>query len=455
MDDSDSESEVTFRKDDGFSSVENNTVGHSVSSESQNHDSQSENIQSIEQISSDIMRELGKQLDSFSQEIYRNLDEIRSEMRQQISEIRTDVNGLVKRVDHLEKKLEGDNGLGQSFSRGDNYNNSRVQDRNENHQEPDHTLFRPMTSKSNTRLKPQTYNGSEDFEEYLSQYEIIAQINNWDYKEKSLYLAGSLSGSARTVLTELSTQDRQDYDSLVDILNMRYGSVERSEMYRARLQTKVRGKEESLSELAQSIRKLTRQAYPTADSSLINILALDHYIDSIQDSELRLRLRELRPKNINEAETHAVRLEAHRLADRQRGKAVKSVQITDKSPAEASMCQENRHPVTNDGEVLDIGSLTRCMFNLDRSTKLLVKALNNQGNKPANQPQRQPSVWNNNSNRQHGPTNNGPSRGDNRNRQNHSFRQGAHPFPNGNQRGDNFQNCQPNYRHQNQASGNR
>jgi hypothetical protein len=56
-----------------------------------------------------------------------------------------------------------------------------------------------------------------------------------------------------------------------------------------------------LPELAQSIKKLTRQAYPSAQSSLTSGLALEHFIDAIPDGNLRLRLRESNPKSIHQA----------------------------------------------------------------------------------------------------------------------------------------------------------
>lgn len=63
-------------------------------------------------------------------------------------------------------------------------------------------------------------------------------------------------------------------------------------MYRAQLKTKTRGSNKTLHELAQSIKKLTRKAYPTADQTCISILALDQFIDALPDPEMRLRLRE-------------------------------------------------------------------------------------------------------------------------------------------------------------------
>ncbi|CAC5374211.1 unnamed protein product [Mytilus coruscus] len=43
---------------------------------------------------------------------------------------------------------------------------------------------------SNVTMKPQLYEGDEDLNEYLAQFEILAEINGWNYATKSLYLAG-------------------------------------------------------------------------------------------------------------------------------------------------------------------------------------------------------------------------------------------------------------------------
>lgn len=76
-----------------------------------------------------------------------------------------------------------------------------------------------------------------------------------------MYVTGSLTGNARALLSELCGNQRRDFSCLVKILNWRCGLVERSQMFRARLKTKTMGENESLPELAQSIKKLTRKAY--------------------------------------------------------------------------------------------------------------------------------------------------------------------------------------------------
>lgn len=180
------------------------------------------------------------------------------------------------------------------------------------------------------RMKPQQYDGRDDWDEYVAEFDILSDINRWGYESKSLYLAGSLKGQARAILNELSPSERRDYDKLVKALSNRFGTTNRAEMFRARLQSKTRNRDESIPELAQTIRKLTRQAYPNASSNLLDVLALDHFVDALTDPDIRFRIRESRPKNICEAEIIAVRIETHKIADRQRGKVfVRSLGVSE------------------------------------------------------------------------------------------------------------------------------
>ena len=85
---------------------------------------------------------------------------------------------------------------------------------------------------------------------------------------------------------------------------------------------KQKGESTADSELAQAVRKLTRQAYPTASLGVIEALSVDHFIDDFPDAEIRLRLREVGPETLAEAEKIAGRMEAHRIADKQRARLV-------------------------------------------------------------------------------------------------------------------------------------
>ena len=166
-----------------------------------------------------------------------------------------------------------------------------------------------------SNAKPRVFDGNEDFGDYLSQFEMVSDLNKWDYHTKSLQLASVLAGPAVGILGELTPTQRRDFDTLVKAMNTRFGSVERSELFRAQLKVLRKGKDESLSQLAQSVKKLTRQAYPNADQAMLDVLSLDYFIDALPNADIRLRIRESRPNNITAAETLAIRLETYQLAE--------------------------------------------------------------------------------------------------------------------------------------------
>ncbi|CAG2191409.1 unnamed protein product [Mytilus edulis] len=180
----------------------------------------------------------------------------------------------------------------------------------------------PDFSSGQIKMKPPPFDGTEDWEEYVSQFEILADLNKWEIHSKGLYLASSLKGSARAVLSDLNQVERRDYDKLRMALARTFGSEFKSEMYRAQLQCRFRKRDESISELATSIMKLTRQAYPKANTGLLDTLSVDYFIDALDDPDVRIRLRQTQPENITHAETLAIRLETCKSADRARHRTV-------------------------------------------------------------------------------------------------------------------------------------
>ena len=150
------------------------------------------------------------------------------------------------------------------------------------------------------KLRPQTFTGTDDdFEDFLTQFEINSEINGWNLQAKSLYLANSLTGAARALLNELNADQRRDYQSLVQKLTERYGSENRAEVFRSQLKSRVKGKGETTAQLAQAIRKLTRQAYPKVSVDVVEALAVDHFLDALPEVQIRLRLREVGPSAKN------------------------------------------------------------------------------------------------------------------------------------------------------------
>ena len=153
-----------------------------------------------------------------------------------------------------------------------------------------------------------------------------------------------MTGAARALRTELNKVQRRDFRCLVQKLKERFGSENRAEVFRSQLKSRSKGKGETTAELAQAIPKLTRQAYPQVSLDVVEVLSFDHFIDALPESEIRLRLREVGPTTLAEAECIAVRMDAHRQADKQRTRLVGKVEQN--SPGNAPNT-DGKHSQTN------------------------------------------------------------------------------------------------------------
>ncbi|KAK3734685.1 hypothetical protein QZH41_002118 [Actinostola sp. cb2023] len=202
------------------------------------------------------------------------------------------------------------------------------------------------------------YEGTTSWEDYEAQFEMVADLNDWNSEEKAAYLAVSLVGQARTVLGDLSGEERRNFKSLTAALATRFGTENKTEMFRVNVKNRQREKDESLPELAQAIRRLTRQAYPSAAVDLRDILARDYFLDAITETDMRWKIRQARPKSLNEALGVAVELEAFMSAEKQRQRSARAAQVTTNS------AENDKTKKTNDGLREEIEELKRLVQGL-------------------------------------------------------------------------------------------
>ena len=167
-------------------------------------------------------------------------------------------------------------------------------------------------------ITPSPYDGKTSWDDYQVQFELIAELNGWNTCTMAIYLAASLSGCAQAVLTDLDANSRRNYKALRDALSLRFGNAGKMELFRSQLKSRIRGKDESLPELAQAIQRLVRQAYPEASLSVWEVLAKDHFVDALADTDIRWKAFQTRPGTVQEALATATEVEAFQISERQR-----------------------------------------------------------------------------------------------------------------------------------------
>ena len=184
--------------------------------------------------------------------------------------------------------------------------------------EVDPTNVEKRPSLAKPLITPSPYDGKSSWDDYQVQFELIAELNGWNTSTMAVYLAASLSGCAQAVLTDLDVNSRRNYEALRDALSLRFGNGGKMEMFRSQLKSRVRGKDESLPELTQAIQRLVRQAYPDAPLSVWEVLAKDHFVDAIPDTDIRWKVLQTRPGTVQEALATATEVEAFQISERQR-----------------------------------------------------------------------------------------------------------------------------------------
>ena len=112
-----------------------------------------------------------------------------------------------------------------------------------------------VTAGPSHKLKVQTYDGTDDFKDYLEQFNTIANESRWSYHYKGVVLLASLKGKARATVKDL-----KDFDEIVVRLLRRY-SQENEDMFAQELQVLVQKDSQSWEDLAEEAQTLAERGY--------------------------------------------------------------------------------------------------------------------------------------------------------------------------------------------------
>lgn len=168
----------------------------------------------------------------------------------------------------------------------------------------------PQSPRRSVRRKPAEYDGKVAWEAYVAQFEMLATAQGWNDAEKALQLATALRGQAVEVLGHLSPAQRASYQGVAEALKRRFGHHLQAEVYRARLKRRTRGRDETLSQLAQDMEALVRRAYPAAPEEMIVVLARDSFVDALNDQQLQIYVKQAHPGDLQVALARALEFEA-------------------------------------------------------------------------------------------------------------------------------------------------
>ena len=90
----------------------------------------------------------------------------------------------------------------------------------------------------------------------------------------------------------------------------RFAPPNQIDLYRVQLKERRQKASETLPELGQAIQRLVNKAYPKAPAEVRETLSTEHFLDALVNSEMRIRIKQSCPANLNQAICLAVELDA-------------------------------------------------------------------------------------------------------------------------------------------------
>jgi predicted aspartyl protease len=168
----------------------------------------------------------------------------------------------------------------------------------------------PETVSNRQLMRPMKFDGTGSFETFIAHFRNCSEHNKWTKSEQLSWLKCSLIKNAGQVLWDLNPESTNTFQKLVDVLANRFGGVKQTDKHRMELKYRKRKPNEALTDLHQDISRLMALAHPQLPSSSRDTIAVDYFIDSLNDADFALKVRERSPSSLDDALRVSLQLEA-------------------------------------------------------------------------------------------------------------------------------------------------
>ena len=179
---------------------------------------------------------------------------------------------------------------------------------------------------------PEKFNGTGNYNEWISHFEGIASINNWNEADKCLWLKVRLTDKAHVALTRLPNDAHDSYASLKAALLERFEPSSKREVYKAEFESRRKKSSESWVDFGYELLRLVDRAFPSLQQEAKEQLALSRYLDQLTSAEVSFGVKQRRPATVNEAVSSTIELESYLSKGPSKGSSVVSHVTPEEDP---------------------------------------------------------------------------------------------------------------------------
>ena len=153
---------------------------------------------------------------------------------------------------------------------------------------------------SRKEIRPERYDGSTDWTDYIKHFESVAQWNRWATYDKAAQLSINLTGAARQAWSDSCLSAVPSFEELKTILKQRFKPEGQDEAYKAEFRHRNQRRDESFLEFGHALRRLATRAFATMEHSAREELLKDQFIQNLE-GDMRRHVTLAHPKNLDQA----------------------------------------------------------------------------------------------------------------------------------------------------------
>ena len=175
---------------------------------------------------------------------------------------------------------------------------------------------------------PGKYEGDVDFDDYLQQFEVLADEHEWTTEKKGVMLLARLKGRALEVAAKGGDVT---FRALATRLRNHF-SPEHEEMYAQRLQALQKTTKQTWEDLAYEVRNLTVKGYRDVGETTRERLGAQAFVNAIPEDHVRNKVRDAHPRTVAEALERVRQVEADLSIEKQRARQVEDGETSKDKP---------------------------------------------------------------------------------------------------------------------------
>ena len=162
-------------------------------------------------------------------------------------------------------------------------------------------------------LLPEPFDGeTTGWSEWMDHFESVAAVNKWVSGEDRLkWLRVRLTGKAQTAFRRLPDDVKADYGTCVEALQRRFNPDSKRQLYMVELNARTKRRDEDWAAFGDAVRVLADKANPELAENARERLALNQFLEQIENSQVAFSVKQKRPRNVEEAAAAVIELESY------------------------------------------------------------------------------------------------------------------------------------------------